>query len=218
MLPLAWLLRAEALEAPGVPPNATHLAWLLRVAGDYAATQHASGAVLETLGPAGQCDACPPRSNDEYGDAEAPIIAASGEPFADLLYSNNYALSSLQEAFRATLDARLGAPAARLAAFLAAAQVAASDSGDFAALDGAFMRGFDAERWDFGGAAADIGWGPWSIETGWTATWISQALFSVAANSSLFELATARARGGVDAAMLAELCPLFFADTDVACP
>lgn len=218
LLPLAWLLRAEALASPVSPPNSTHLGWLQRVAGDYLATQHASGAVLETLGAAGQCDACPPASNDDYGNGEAPIIATTGEPFADLLYGNNFALTSLVEAYRATLDeARFGAPAARLAAFLIAAQVSAS--GDLAALDGSWMRGLDAEAWDFGGAAADVGWGPWSVETGWSATWITSGLYSLAANSSLWDIVTAPREGGVNAALLAELCPLFFdAGSDVACP
>ena len=222
LLPLAWLLRAEALAAPGAPPNATHVAWLQGVAQDYLATQHASGGVLETLGPAGQCDACPPASNDAYGDGEAPIIAQTGEPLTDQLYGNNYALSSLVEAYRATLDAeRFGAPAAKLAAYLSAIQVSASAEGDFAMLDGAWMRGFDVSTWEFGGAAADIGWGPWSIETGWSATWITAGLYTLAGNSSLYELATApraSGAGGVNAALLAELCPLFFAGTDVACP
>ena len=80
------------------------------------------------------------------------------------------------------------------------------------------MRGFDLERWDFGGAAADVGWGPWSLETGWSATWISAALFAQSANSSLFEAVTSRRSGGVSAAMLAELCPLFFEGTEVQCP
>jgi hypothetical protein len=135
-----------------------------------------------------------------------------------LLYGNNFALSSLQEAYRSTLDGRFGAPAARLAAFLAAAQVAAT--GDFAMLSGGWMRGFDVEAWDFGGAAADVGWGPWSLETGWSATWATAGLFTSAANSSLFELATAprAGGGGVNAALLSELCPVFFTGTDVACP
>jgi hypothetical protein len=58
LLPLAWLLRADALAAPAAPPNATHVAWLQTVAADYLATQHTSGAVLETLGAPGECDAC----------------------------------------------------------------------------------------------------------------------------------------------------------------
>ena len=221
LLPLAWLLRADALAAPGAPPNATRLGWLRTVASDYLATQHASGGVLETLGAPGECDACPPGSNDAYGDGEAPIIAATGDPFTDLLYGNNYALLSLQEAYRSTLDGeRFGAPAARLAAYLSATQVAAAAGGDFASLSGGWMRGFDTEAWDFGGAAADSGWGPWSLETGWSATWISAGLFATAANSSIFELATApRADGGgINAPLLAELCPLFFAGTDVQCP
>ena len=58
------------------------------------------------------------------------------------------------------------------------------------------------------------------LETGWSATWATAGLFTSAANSSLFELATAprAGGGGVNAALLSELCPVFFTGTDVACP
>ena len=146
-------------------PNATHRRWLAAVAGDLLATQHASGGILETLGAPGLCQACPPASNGAYGSGEAPLIAATGDPFTDHLYSNNFALLGLVEALHATGDAAaFGAPAARLAAFLAATQVA---SAAFPAVDGAWMRGFNVDAWEFGGSASDIGWGPWSVETGW---------------------------------------------------
>ena len=210
LLPLAWLVRTDAA------PNATHLGWLTRVAGDLLATQHASGGILETLGTEGLCDACPPSSNDAYGSGEAPLIAATGDPFTDQLYGNNFALVALVEALHATGDvAMFGAPTARLAAYLAATQVA---SAAFPELDGAWMRGFNVDSWEFGGSASDIGWGPWSVETGWSVTWTSAALFSVAANSSLFDLVVNTPGGGVTPASVATLCPIFFAGTDVACP
>jgi hypothetical protein len=224
LLPLAWLLRADALRgssgAGGAPPNATHLAWLHSVADDYLARQHAgSGAVLEALGPAGQCDACPPASNAAYGSGEAPLIDATGEPIADLLYGSNFGLVSVVEAWRATgEDARFALPAARLASFLASAQL---QSAAFPQLDGAWMRGFNVQSWEPGGAAADSGWGPWSVETGWSATWAAAGLYSVAGGGSVWDMVTGSggsSAGVLDAQLLAQWCGVFFEGTEVACP
>ena len=226
LLPLAWLLRADALRSKGgggggsAPANATHLAWLHSVADDYLARQHAgSGAILESLGPAGQCDACPPASNAAYGSGEAPIIAATGDPVADLLYGNNFGLVSVVEAWRATgEDARFAAPAARLASFLAASQL---QSDAFPELNGAWMRGFNVHSWEPGGAAADSGWGPWSVETGWSATWGAAGLYSAAGGGSVWDMVTGSGGSGagvLDAQLLAQWCGVFFDGTDVACP
>ena len=216
LLPLAWLLRAEALAHPGAPQNATHLAWVRDVSVDYLASQHPSGGVLETLGAANQCDACPPASNDAYGTGEAPLIAATGEPFTDQLYGNNFALLSLLEAEAADPGGGCGAAALRMAAYLTAIQVRAG--GALSYLDGAWMRGFDVEAWDFGGSAADWGWGPWSVETGWSATWASTGLLLVGQNGPpLWDRVVGAAPGGRDAVMLSKWCPVFFNETDVQC-
>jgi len=105
-----------------------------------------------------------------------------------------------------------------LAAYLAAIQVRAQ-GGVVGKLDGSWMRGFDTAFWDFDGAAADIGWGPWSVETGWTVTWTSSALFALAENTTLFDIVMSqRAEEGINAGLIQELCPLFFSGTEVKCP
>lgn len=213
LLPVAWLVRGGALRPGGA--NATHVAWLYALADDLLASQQPSGAIHETLGAAGRCDACPPPSNSAYGSGEAPLIAADGDPIVDLLYGSNFYLLALQEAFRATGDwARLGEPAARLAAFLARVQLTSTA---FPQLSGSWMRAFDTRWWEPWGSAADSGWGPWSIESGWTTTWITAGLHAVATNSSLWEL-TASNASGVNAQLLAELCPLLHMTDDHPCP
>lgn len=209
ILPLAWLLRADALRPGGT--NATHVAWLYRVSRDVLSQQDVGvtcGGIQEQLGAPGLCDACPPASNDEYGTGEAPLIATNNnETITDMLYSNNYALVSLQEAYRATGDdATFAGPVAALASYLASIQLTAPT---IPTLDGAWMRGFDYSLWEAYGSAADWGWGPWSVETGWTVTWIAAGMASVARNTSLWEL-TADNTTGINAAMLASQCPLFF--------
>jgi hypothetical protein len=217
LLPLAWLLRAEAAAAPGAPPNATHVAWLRDVAADYLATQAPCGAVAETLGRPNQCDMCPPATNAAYGTGEAPLIDANGEQIADFLYGNNYALVSLIEAAAADPGAGLEPAALRLAAFTAAAQAAVPGGGPLAALEGAWLRAFHFGYWDFWGAAADWGWGPWSVETGWTVSWASTGLLLAAGNSTLWDAAVGAPPGGINAALLQKWCPVLFNGTDVAC-
>lgn len=55
-------------------------------------------------------------------------------------------------------------------------------------LDGAFFRGFDFEKWEAWGSDADIGWGAWSVETGWTQSWITTVLGFRQLNTSLWQL------------------------------
>ena len=43
-------------------------------------------------------------------------------------------------------------------------------------LDGAFMRAFDYEKWENWASDADVGWGAWSVESGWTQSWITTVL------------------------------------------
>ena len=50
------------------------------------------------------------------------------------------------------------------------------------------MRGFDYELWEYWGSSADLGWGAWSVESGWTNTWIASVLAFRHLNTSLFDL------------------------------
>ena len=54
-------------------------------------------------------------------------------------------------------------------------------------LNGAWLRGFDWELWDYYGSAADSGWGAWSVESGWTCSWISVTLALRGLNKSLWD-------------------------------
>ena len=54
-------------------------------------------------------------------------------------------------------------------------------------LDGCWMRGFDYKLWEYYGSSSDIGWGPWSVESGWTNSWISSTLAMRYKKQSLFD-------------------------------
>ena len=76
LLALAWLVRVENTPE--------HRGWLRRIAGDLLLRQDACGAILEQLGPPGRGVSAAPRSNAEYGTAEATLIQSDGDPAADL--------------------------------------------------------------------------------------------------------------------------------------
>ena len=54
------------------------------------------------------------------------------------------------------------------------------------------MRSFDYKHWEYWGSSADLGWGAWSVESGWTNTWIAAVLAMRQGGWSVFDLVTAR--------------------------
>ncbi len=42
------------------------------------------------------------------------------------------------------------------------------DDPDDEQLDGTWQRAFDFESWEYFGSNADLGWGPYCVETGWS--------------------------------------------------
>ena len=109
----------------------------------------------------------------------------SGDPATDLLYTSNFAFLGLHEAAAATGDAGLQRAAERMADFLIRIQVRSDQP---AALDGAWFRGFDFNRWDYWGSNADIGWGVWATESGWTQGWITAVLALREMHTSYWDL------------------------------
>ena len=165
LLPLAWLVRVD--DRP------EHRSWLRRILEDMRAAQHRSGAFLEEIGDPELGDMPPPLSNTKMKCGEASLIMKNGDPIADLLYTNNFALIGLHEAAAATGDPLCREMEDRLADFLV--RVQARNEGH-AALDGAWLRAFDVERWEYWAANSDLHWGPWCVECGWTQGWVSTGL------------------------------------------
>jgi hypothetical protein len=212
LLAAAWLVRADV--ARGTPVHA-HISWLEQLTADLLESQDSlSGGVQERLGTPGLCDACPPASNAAYGSSEAPLIQdpAIDTTTTDQLYGNNYYIVSLFEAAAALrlagspVSATAAAGAWRLAQFLAAIQ---AQSSAFPRISGAWLRAFDLRWWTYWGSAADSGWGPWSVETGWSTTWAVAGLAMVARNTTLWDWQAA-AGSSMTPQLLAEVCPLLF--------
>ncbi len=181
ILPLAWLVRVD--DTP------EHRAWLARIAGDLLDHQMACGAVREELGEPGQGIYPAPPSNEAYGTTETPLLQENGDPVCDLLYTLNSAFIGLHEAAAATGDPKLRQAEDRLAAFLCRIQTRSREHPE---LDGTWFRAFDFGRWDYWASNADLGWGAWSVETGWVQGWIVTTLALRQRDTTLWELATAR--------------------------
>ena len=195
LLPLAWLIRVE--DKP------EYRDWLRKIAQEMLAFQDPCGAIREEIGLAGKGSYAPPKSNAAYGTAEAPLIQANGDPLCDLLYTSNFAFLGLHEAAAATGERLYADAAEKLAKFLCRIQIRSDVHPE---LDGGWYRAFEFRRWEYWGSNADLGWGVWSIETGWTQAWIASVLGMRHFKTSLWDLTrTSRIRGHLD-----EYVPLMF--------
>lgn len=177
LLPLAWLIRLE--DKP------EHRKWLKQIVTDLLAFQVSSGGIREDLGNPSKSAIPPPKSNAKYGTSEVSLIQENGDPACDLLYTCNFAFLGLHEAAAATGDALYREAEDKLARFLCRIQI---ESKDHPELAGGWYRAFDYRRWDYWASASDWGWGPWSIETGWTQTWICSVLGMRRLNTSLWDI------------------------------
>ena len=137
------------------------------------AYQAACGAIREEFGDLSHGIAGPPRSNEAFGTAEAPLIQDNGDPLADMLYTTNFAFLGLHEVVAVTGDAQFRLAEDRLAEFLCRIQIHSQAHPE---LDGAWFRAFDFGDWDYWASNSDLGWGAWSIESGWSASWIATIL------------------------------------------
>jgi hypothetical protein len=162
LLPLAWLIRVE--DTPG------HREWLNTIAVDLLAGQDPNGAIREEIGEAGKGGFPPPASNEAYGTSETPLIQENGDAVSDLLYTVDFAFLGLHEAAAATGEQRYIDAEDKLAKFLCRIQIRSEKHPE---LDGGWFRAFDFKRWEYWASNGDAGWGAWSIESGWTQSWIT---------------------------------------------
>jgi len=81
----------------------------------------------------------------------------------------------------------------KLAAFLCRVQVRSEAHPE---LDGAWFRAFEFRRWEYWASSADAGWGAWSVEAGWTQTWITAVLAMRQLKTSLWDFTRDRRMRG----------------------
>ncbi len=177
ILPLAWLIRVE--DTP------QHRQWLDLIVSKLLENMDESGAIREELGSAGKGSYGATKTNADYGKHEAPLIARNGDPVADMLYTTNFGFFALNEAAAATGNSKYKNAVSKIANFLVKIQV---NSAAQPALDGAWFRAFDYQRWDYWASNADMGWGAWNTLTGWTQSWIVTTLALQQKNQNLWDL------------------------------
>ncbi|CAM3569769.1 hypothetical protein ERUR111494_00470 [Erysipelothrix urinaevulpis] len=98
------------------------------------------------------------------GDGECSLLAENGDSVVDLLYTNNWLPMAFSLAYIASDDERYFNEAKSIVHFLESIQMKSDDQ----RLNGVWCRAFDPEIFEYYGSPADKGWGPYSIETGWT--------------------------------------------------
>ncbi|HOB21269.1 MAG TPA: hypothetical protein PKI30_00285 [Bacillota bacterium] len=175
ILPLAYLLKVE--------DNLKHRSWLETVVSDLLAHMQPQGGICEFLGALEVGKYPPPRRNEDYGTRESSLIQNDGDPVCDLLYTNNFAFLGLHEAAAAAEDESFLAAENRLAGFLCRIQAVSEKHPE---LNGVWMRSFDHELWEYWGSNADLSWGAWCVETGWTNSWIASVFGMRLAKQTLF--------------------------------
>ncbi len=174
ILPLSFLVKIK--DTP------KHRRWLKTITDALVSQMADCGAVADLLGNLSKGTYPPPRSNEEYGTTEASLIQENGDPATDLLYTTNFAFLGLHEAALVTKDAGLRKAENKLADFLCRIQLSCQRD---PSLSGPWLRSFDFERWEYFGSSADVGWGAWCAETGWTNTWIPAVLYLKSLNRPL---------------------------------
>lgn len=177
ILPLAWLVKVDN--------NDEYKQWLVTVVDDLLEYQQPNGALMEIMGGDDSLASYGRiKSNASYGTTEAPLIFENGDPVADMLYTNNFALFSLNEAAKSIGSTRYQSAVESLSDFLTKVQIKSSIHRD---LDGAWFRAFDFARWDYWASNADIGWGAWCTLSGWIQSWIIATKVLIEEDSSFWD-------------------------------
>jgi len=155
---------------------------------DLLAQMQPCGAIREMMGPIENGSYPSPRSNEAYGTNESSLIQDNGDPACDLLYTMNFAFLGLHEAAGAIGDKRIKDAEDRMADFFCRIQIRSAAQ---PYLDGAWMRGFDYDLWEYWASSSDLGWAAWCVESGWTNAWINSVLAMRQIGETLFDLSTA---------------------------
>jgi len=140
--------------------------WLYRVTDDLMKFRHPNGGFIEW--DEGYIACCAGSK-----DGESSVLSNNGDPVMDLLYSLNWLAFGVCAARIATNDERFELLWKDIAEFFSKTQMVSKNK----LLNGAWPRAIDGDHFEVFGIANDIGWSPWSIESGWTVAQIAGGLF-----------------------------------------
>lgn len=105
-------------------------------------------------------------------DSECSLLARNGDNVADLLYSVNWLPLGFAVAYEATNDEKYREKWKNIAKFFIYSQTISH----IELIDGSWARGYDLERGENYGVPHDVGWGPCSVESGWSVAEITMGL------------------------------------------
>ncbi|WP_440273700.1 hypothetical protein [Ferdinandcohnia sp. SAFN-114] len=135
--------------------------------------QHKQGGIEESDNP----------DPERYGTEDTGVFRMNGEGIADQLYTNNFLLMNVWEAWKATGDTKIKKIHEKLAHFLSNIQIT-SQRKEF---DGAWMRSYHLDSEEYFGNNGDTGWGAYVIESGWTNAIILSGLILKELDQSLLD-------------------------------
>eukprot|EP01084_Bolivina_argentea_P074435 135036_1 len=183
LLPLVFLNKVEHKSNQG------HIKWLKDV-GKILNIYEINGTIIEHYGNLSYGGAKPAQSNVEYGTHEAPLEQENGDPVSDALYSLPFAQWGLHEAYLLTNDYELfGKPLQYLTDYLINIQVFVDSKNiQYSYLNGSWFRAFDFNNYEYFASGSDSGWGPYSVESGWTIGEILNAYGLIMTNNSFFDI------------------------------
>jgi hypothetical protein len=165
VLPLGFLGRFD--ESGGA------LSTLERIVQYLLSHQSSSGGIEEADNP----------DPDRFGKEDAGVFIHNGEGIADQLYTNNFLLMNIWEAWKATGYTRYKALYDDLSSYICHIQIHSSD----VRYHGGWMRAYDLNKEEYFGNNGDTGWGPYCMESGWTQAVTSSGLLLGLLNTSLFD-------------------------------
>lgn|GEM_PF-205325 len=134
-----------------------HREWLYRIVRDLQQVRHNSGAYLEW--DSGYQAVCAGSR-----DGEAAVFFENGNPVTDSLYSLNWLPVGFITAYYVTGDKWFYQLWVEIVDFFSRIQLRS----DNPAHNGAWTRSFDVNLMEVYGCQNDVGWAPWSIESGWS--------------------------------------------------
>ena len=149
ILPLALLYYVTGQEM--------HRQWLYRVTKDLQRMRCDCGAYREW--DTGYTAVCA-----DVKDGESAVFANNGDPVCDMLYSVNWLPQAYIVAYYVTGDTWFKELWESIVRYFASVQIKSADP----QIDGAWSRAIDIAGMEVYGVTNDVGWSPWSVESGWT--------------------------------------------------
>ena len=130
--------------------------WLYRITEDLEKYKHPNGGYVEW--DTDYISICA-----GVRDGESSVLAENGDPVGDMLYSLGWLSFALCTAYYFTKDMKFKKLRDDINCFIAEIQVISADP----LLNGIWTRSIDLDTREVYGVPNDVGWAPWSVETGW---------------------------------------------------